>query len=330
MLFAVLFAALSAVASPPDQVEALLRAGQTALAARDYETAVREFQAVLSVDPRNAPAHINLGIIALIRGNAARGLTHFSAVPDNPRALIGRLDCELRLGKREDARSTAKRLESMTAGDPRASEHVGKLLAGADEYVAAIPFLRRVDGATAANLLGVAEERVGDTRAAIEAFRKGARLDPGNLEYRIDYAAVLLNSGAIVDAVAEFRSADEQFPRSVRVKLGLGSALYLAEHHEAAAQVLLEAVRLEPQSRSFDLLGRVYEAAGPLQPEIRVEFEKYLKTNPSDAVAYAHLAAIAHSSRIRARSCSERPETGIGTAAGSCSGTLAAWHHCAG
>ena len=52
----------------------------------------------------------------------------------------------------EEARSTAKRLEIMTTGTRGPT--IGKLLAGADEHVAAIPFLRRVDGATAANLLG--------------------------------------------------------------------------------------------------------------------------------------------------------------------------------
>ena len=75
MLFAVLFAALSAVASPPDQVEALLRADKRRWPPETTKP-LRIIQAVLSVDPRNAPAHINLGIIALIQGNAARGLTY--------------------------------------------------------------------------------------------------------------------------------------------------------------------------------------------------------------------------------------------------------------
>ena len=123
---------------------------------------------------------------------------------------------------------------------------MGTLLAKAGEYAAAVPFLRRAQGAAAANLLGTAEEKAGNLPAALEAFAEAARLEPGNEDYRVDHAAMLLTSGNIEGSVAAFRAAAQEFPKSARVRLGLGSALYLAGQHEAAAAALLEAVRIDP------------------------------------------------------------------------------------
>lgn len=273
-------------------MEARLRAGRSALAARDYPAAKREFTAVLHADPSNSTAQLNLGIIALVEGDAAAGLRHFSAVPGDPRALIGKLDCELRLKRLTEAHGTAKQLDGMTAANAAASAHIGGLLATAGEYAAALPFLRRAGGAAAANMLGTAEEKSGNLPAAVKAFAEAVRLEPANEEYRIDHAASLLNAGDISGSVAAFRTAASVFPKSARIRMGLGSALYLSGAYEDAVLALLEAVRLQPASRAFDLLGKSYESAGNLQSQIRAEFEKYIATQPADAVAYTHYAAI--------------------------------------
>jgi tetratricopeptide (TPR) repeat protein len=294
-MFVVLLAAAMLAAAPtPDELQARLRAGQAALGTRDYATAKREFAAVVEADPKNSTANLNLGIIALIEDDPTAGLRHFSNVKDDPRALIGRLDCELRLRRVEAANGTAKTLESVIATNPAANAHVGTLLAKAGEYAAAIPFLRRASGAEPAHWLGVAEENWGNLADAVKAYGEAARLEPGNEDYRIDHAATLLNAGDTESSVAAFRSVAQDFPKSARVRLGLGSALYLAGQHEAAAQALLEAVQIEPSTRGFDLLGKAYESAGRFQPEIQNEFVKYLATQPGDAAAYAHYGAILH------------------------------------
>lgn len=289
-------AALLAAAAAPFDTEARLRAGGTALAAREYATAKGEFTAVLVVDPGNSTAHLSLGIIALVEGDAVAGLRHFSAVPGDPRALIGRLDCELRLTRFTEARVTAARLDPMTAGNAAASGHVGTLLAKAGEYGAAARFLRQGAGAAAASLLGTVEEKLGDLPAAAKAFAEAARLEPGHEDYRVDHAAMLLTSGDVEGSVAAFRTAARDFPKSARVRIGLGSALFIEGQHDAAAAALLEAVRLEPGARAFDLLGKAYESAGELRGQVQTEFEKYLATGPRDAQAYAHYSSILQNS----------------------------------
>jgi superkiller protein 3 len=319
MLLVLAAALFGAVPSPLD-TEARLRAARSALAAGEYQAAKREFRGVLQSDAGNSAAHLGLGIIALVENDPGEGLRHFSAVPGDARALIGRLDCELRLRRMDAARNTVRELDGMTGANPAASEHVGKLLASAGEFGVAARFLRRASSAGAANLLGEVEEKSGNLDEAVQALANAARLDPTNEDYRIDYAAVLVNSGRLEEAVAAFRTAAQEFPSSARVRVGLGSALYLSGHHERAAQALLEAVRLQPAARAFDLLGKAYEAAGNLQPQIRAEFEKYLTSKPTDAAAYAHYAAILHAAggdaapARRALACALELEPGLAAA----------------
>ena len=126
----------------------------------------------------------------------------------------------------------------------------------------------------------MAAEKSGDFNQAARAFAEAVRLEPANEDYRIDLAAVLLNSGRVEESVTTFRAAQEAFPNSSRIRLGLGSALYVAGDYKESANAILDAVRLRPEPRAFDLLGKVYESAGDLQPRIRAEFENYLASNP--------------------------------------------------
>jgi tetratricopeptide (TPR) repeat protein len=307
----VLAAVAFVLTAAPQQIDVdrALQEGMSALASHDYNKAKADFEAALAAQPDHPAAHLNLGIIALIENKPADGLAHFEKIPDDSRALIGKLDCELRLRKLEDARSTVMRLEKVTAGNTGASEHIGKLLVAAGEFRDAVPFLRRVPGAGAANFLGMAAEKSGDFNQAARAFAEAVRLEPTNEDYRIDLAAVLLNSGRVEDSIITFRAAQEAFPNSSRIRLGLGSALYVAGDYKDSANAILAAVRLRPEPRAFDLLGKAYESAGDLQPRIRAEFENYLASNPSDPGAYAHFGAILSASTVdgpKARKALER------------------------
>src|SRR5579863_3982844 len=57
--------------------KAHLQRAEAALRANDIETAVREYRAVLALDPKNAEAHTNLGIIAFSHGDCGSASTSF-------------------------------------------------------------------------------------------------------------------------------------------------------------------------------------------------------------------------------------------------------------
>jgi tetratricopeptide (TPR) repeat protein len=94
-------------------------------------------------------------------------------------------------------------------------------------------------------------------------------------------------------AIAIFASGVRDFPKSVKMGLGLGCAYYLTAKFEEAAQVLLKALSIAPKLESaYFLLGRVYESAGSSQSAIREAFNSYTANNPDDPWAYLHYGAI--------------------------------------
>src|SRR5204863_239040 len=121
--------------------------------------------------------------------------------------------------------------------------------------------------------------------AATRSFGKVLELDPGNSAARYNLGLVALAAdrpgealghfdhvGALLQyrndeaALRAFQQGVQEFPKSWKMRLGLGSALYLAGKYEEAARALLEAVRIEPSAApAYYLLGHAYESASSRQ-----------------------------------------------------------------
>lgn len=269
---------------------------------------------------RNAPSE------GLQRFEAVLPVSH-SDVP----ALTGILTCQLMLRRTTDARRTAQQLQNiLDSRDPRLVQ-VAAVLAEHGETAAALPILERVrqafpqswevnynlalacyqtaqydraaeivrpfagpaGKAEASDLLGAIEEKRGHTLDAERAFQEAATREPSNEDYRFDYGNLFVQHGKVASAIAVFRTAVADSPRSWKLRVGLGSAYYLAADYESAAGALLDAVKLKPDSTAaWFLLGETYESAVRLQPAIETAFASYLKSAPRDAWAYYHYGAI--------------------------------------
>jgi Tfp pilus assembly protein PilF len=96
---------ISAAQSAPkiSEVRVHLQRAQAALKANAPEVAVKEFRVILALDPKNAEAHTNLGVIEFSKGDYWNAEQEFrSALAVAPtliqaQALLG--ICEKRLGK---------------------------------------------------------------------------------------------------------------------------------------------------------------------------------------------------------------------------------------
>ncbi|MBO0799648.1 MAG: tetratricopeptide repeat protein, partial [Blastocatellia bacterium] len=94
------------------QVRDHLQRAQAALQANQPEVAESELRAVLAIDPGNAEAHVNLGVLAFFHGDCQSASPHFeNAIKTQPslvkaEALLG--ICDKRLGRN----SAKARLES--------------------------------------------------------------------------------------------------------------------------------------------------------------------------------------------------------------------------
>ncbi len=143
------------------------------------------------------------------------------------------------------------------------------------------------------DLLGEVQQSRGDRTRSLAAFGRAVELEPRNEEYRYDYAQALARQGALHQAVEVFAIATKDFPRSVRMWLGWGATYYLAGKYTEAARTILEAVEIAPQrAEAYYLLGRAYDAAGPLQDAIAQRFAHYVNVRPKDAWARFFYARI--------------------------------------
>jgi tetratricopeptide (TPR) repeat protein len=321
-----------AVALQPQNDRAQAYLASTYLQQKRFAEARRAFQKVLQLNPENTAAHYNLGLVGLSEQKPFEALPHFESVtrvnPSDVAAWIGLLESRLLLKRSEDARRAARTVEELLQpNDPRLFQ-AATLLALHQEYPAAIQMLEKIrrafpqsydvnynlalayfrtqqhdkaaailsgfeDRAEARNLLASVEENRGRYQEAARAFQRAAELAPGNEDYRFDYANTLLQHQDAKSAVAAFLIAARDFPRSWRMRLGLGAAYYLVGNYEDAARVLLEAANIEPNSGViYFLLGKAYESAASYQPKIAEGFKDYLAHNSNDAWACLHYGTI--------------------------------------
>ena len=251
---------------------------------------------------------------------------HRADAADVPAAL-GIVESQLLLRRTAEAKQTARGLDRVLAADDPRLLQLAALLATHGDYAGAIPILEKIRRASPAsrdvkynlalayfrsaqynkaaetlqalgddsadadayNLLGAVEEKRSRFTEAIRAHKKSAELQPVNETFRFDYANAILQYDSIQTAVSAFEAGVHQFSKSWRMRLGLGSAYYVAGDYPRAAAVLLEAVALKPDSRlGYDLLGKAYESAQSAQPAIEERFRAYLERAPKDAWAYYH------------------------------------------
>jgi tetratricopeptide (TPR) repeat protein len=246
-------------------------------------------------------------------------------------ALIGMLESQLILHQSRDVEQTARRLGTLLDDrDPRLFQ-VASLLAQHGDSAVAIPLMERVrrtfpqsydvnynlalaylqtaqydpavqtlqaftgpqGKAEAFDLLGSIEEKRSHTEEAEQAFHQASLRDPANEDYRFDYGNSLLQHGKLELATAAFRAGASDMPKSAKLRIGLGSACYLAGDYQCAAEQLLDAIKLNPDSAAaYFLLGEAYDSAERFQPSIQAALQAYLKTTPHDAWAYYHYGAI--------------------------------------
>jgi tetratricopeptide (TPR) repeat protein len=259
--------------------------------------------------------------------------TTTQAVPQPPdvAALMGLLETQLRNKQSAAAQQSVQKLASvLSPKDPRFFQ-LASLCASHEDYTTAIPLmeklretfpqsydvnynlslayfrnksyakaaetlqtlLRKEPKAEAYNLLATVEEQRKHYLEAVRAFQKAAELEPGNEDYRFDYAFELLKHKTDRAAIAIFSSGVRDFPKSFKLRLGLGCANYVVGKQEEAARTLLEAIQIEPRSKLvYLILGKTYEQAGSSQTAVREAFRGYLQRATQDPWAHYHYGRI--------------------------------------
>ena len=242
-------------------------------------------------------------------------------------ALAGILECQVLLKHQVPAQASLQRLQAVTHATDARLLRVAMMLLRHRQYAMAIPVLERIRAAFPASyeanynlalaylrngefertsgflvtllqtspraelfsLLAEAEKGQKRSAAALAAYRRATDLEPANETYRFDYANELLQQDQPF-AEQAFVESIRDFPKSWKMRLGLGAARYLKGQYQAAAGTLLEAVGLAPrEGLAYFLLGKLFESAPQVQGRILKAFEDYVATRPEDPWAYYHL-----------------------------------------
>ena len=242
-----LLAAITAMAAQTTTSEAAeihdhLRKAAEYLKAKDPDSAVKEFDAVLVLDPKNAEAYANLGVVAFFRHdyqNASQSLRKAVAIDPSlvkSQALLG--ICARRLGD-PSARVLLEKSFSKLK-DKSLRLQVGLELASLCDQ-------QGDTGATASVMRSLVDldpdnvdvlftaQRV-YTELADDTLNKLAVLAPGSARMQQVIAERLVNGGDLPSAIEHYKKALQIDPRLPGVHFELGEAILQSAPHDPRTQ----------------------------------------------------------------------------------------------
>jgi tetratricopeptide (TPR) repeat protein len=140
------------------------------------------------------------------------------------------------------------------------------------------------------NLLGQINEKDGKFVAAENEFEAAAHLDPSD-DNLFAWGSEMLLHRTYEPAITIFKQATSRYPKSPRLFIGLGLALYSRGIYDEAVQALLTAADLNPADpRCYVFLSKAYDASPKLAERVTEAFRRYEQLRPNDALAKYYLA----------------------------------------
>ena len=254
----------AAVQINPDSGEARTNLGATLLRFGKADLAGEQFRKALVLKPTNYDANHNLGEFYIQTGKISEALPLLKqAYQINPGAYDNAYDlamAELALGRLDEARMVVQAL------------------------------LKQKNTGELHNLLGQINEKDGKFVAAANDYETAAHLDPSE-DNLFAWASEMLLHRTYEPAIAIFQKASEMYPKSPRILIGLGLALYSRGIYDKAVQALIAASDLSPKDdRCYLFLSKAYNSS-PLQAdEVVNRFKRYADLKPENALAQYYYA----------------------------------------
>jgi tetratricopeptide (TPR) repeat protein len=250
-------------ATSSTEVQIHFKRALDALKAGAPATATKEFLKVLALDPRNAEAYADLGVVASLQGNysqASEYLTKALAIDPSlvrAQALLG--ICEVKLGD-SSAQILLERSFSKVQ-DRSLRTQVGMALAGLYYRQGALGRAASVAQILVdlnpdnLDVLFMAQRIYNDL--AYETMNKLAILAPGSAQMQQVIADRLVNAGDLQDAIKHYRKALAVDPYLAGVHFELGEAIlqlapYNTQNQAAAQQEFETAERTEGDNASIE------------------------------------------------------------------------------
>jgi tetratricopeptide (TPR) repeat protein len=254
----------TAVQLKPDSPEARTNLGASLLHSGRTELAGEQFRKALALEPNSYDANHNLGEYYVQTGKIAEAHPLLERAQQiNPDSYDNGYDLAMSaflLGKLDEARLVVQQL------------------------------MRKKDTAELHNLLGQIDEKDGKFVAAANDYEAAAHLDPSE-ENMFAWGSEMLLHRTYEPAIAIFETAAQRYPRSPRIQIGLGLALYSRGKYDEAVKALIAAADLDPSDpRCYLFLSKAYNSS-PLQAdEVVQRFRRYAELAPGNALAQYYYA----------------------------------------
>ena len=279
----------------------LFISGQQALARNNLDEAEKDFRQVLSLDPNNAGAHANLGVIAERRKQWTRALAELKAAEKLAPGVPGvRLDIGLVYYRQGDYPSAIAPLRSVVRDEPQSTQArylLGLCYFFTEHYAEALQALEPLwnqesKDMTYLYVISVASDKANqralENRAVAQLLAVGGDSPEMHLLMGKTDLARLANHRAI----AELERAAQGNPRLPFVHFYLGIAARRLHDFARAKAEFLKDLMIDPDvPYTYDELGLVCSYLQQNQ-EARRYYRKALRLDPRLASAYYGLAEI--------------------------------------
>ena len=281
------------VRSLPASFEAHELLGLSYAAQSRYDKAVEQLQFAIRIEPSSATGRTNLATALLHSGRIeAAGDQFREAYALEPRDYTANhnlAEYYLQSKKLADAipyLQTAHELNP-SAYDNSYDLALGWFLTGrlADAKELVLSVLPQSDTSELHNLLGQIYEKDGQYLPAAAEFQTAARMEPSE-ENLFSWGSELLLHRNYEAAIEIFRRAALQYPKSARLRIGQGMALYAHGDYQASITVLLAAADADPRdARCYLFLSKASLISPGQADEVIRRFRRYSELEPRNALA---------------------------------------------
>jgi tetratricopeptide (TPR) repeat protein len=264
----------------------------------ESDKALEQLKAAVQLKPDWLEARTNLGTALLHSGKAALAGEQFrKALALDPHGYetnhnLGEFYAQA--GKLAEARPLLEQAHAITPAAYENSYDLAMtdfLLGRNDEARALVADLvRQKDTGDLHNLLGQIDEKDGKYLAAASDYELAAHLDPSE-DNLFDWGSEMLLHRTYEPAITIFEEAARRYPKSPRLYIGLGLALYSRGKYDEAVQALLTAADLAPSDpRCYVFLSKAYDSSPKQADDVIQHFRRYAELRPTDARAQYYYA----------------------------------------
>jgi len=285
------------IAERPDDPFAHFQLGYAFAGLKRWEEAKAEFSRAIALDPKMAPAHLNLGLVLMETdpAGAAEAFRHaadLQPTESRPRYLVG-----YALERAGTFAEAGEQYRAALAISPKDYEYqfaLGRVLLRTNDAPGAEEHFREavaIRGDSAPARLGLANALLAQNKyeAGADALAEYLKLNPGDRAEHFERASALMDLDRFDDALAELDRAEAGSAPSAD-GLKMRADIYLHQNKWKDASVTLtEAIRQSPQDQQLlTWLGHAEIELHDYPTAINI-LGKVVANNPRDADALREL-----------------------------------------